>query len=191
MEKRRLALYVPQASLKGEFLKMAAEYRSSGERYSEYETIRQDFPAFLGKLDDQAKGRNLSPGIVPMDTFWLIKDGKVVLGESRLRHRLTLALEVEGGHIGYTIRPSARRQGYGRLILSLTLKKADARGLRRVMVTCDDDNIGSRRIIEANGGVLSGKAISPYSGKVVLHYWIDLQKSGEAQDHNDMRMHSV
>ena len=174
MQIKGLTLAIPKELLKEECLRMVAEYLAVGEHYSGYETVRQDFTAYLKKLDNQAKGLNLPPGIVPMDTFWLVKDGVAILGESRLRHSLLPHLRVEGGHIGYAIRPSARCQGYGTLILELTLEKARQMGLERVLVTCDHDNIGSKKIIEKNGGVLSGQGISPSSHKVVLQYWIEL-----------------
>ncbi len=60
--------------------------------------------------------------------FWLVRDGCRVLAQSSLRHHLTPALERFGGHIGYVVRPSERRQGYGTLLLALTLASARARG---------------------------------------------------------------
>jgi predicted acetyltransferase len=83
-------------------------------------------------------------------------------------------LEIEGGHIGYAIRPSLRKMGYGTLILTLTLEKARALGLRGVLVTCDTENLGSARIIEKNGGVLESVAISPDSNKKISRYWIEI-----------------
>jgi predicted acetyltransferase len=173
-EKEQIHLSEPTNGLKQAFLEMAADFESAGERYSQYDLARRDFKRYLTKLEDQRLGRDLGPGIVPMDTYWLARSRKTVLGQSHLRRRLTPALKVEGGHIGYAIRPSERRKGYGTLILALTMEKAQAMGLSRVMVTCDRDNIASARIIEKNGGKLTGQSISPRSGKAVLQYWIDL-----------------
>lgn len=171
---KQIALVEPTTDLKFAYLEMVADYQAAGESYIHHETAQRHFEIFLGELWDMAMGINLLPGFVPMDSFWMVKDDQIVLGESRLRHRLTPALEVEGGHIGYAIRPSVRRQGYGTLILELTLEKARSRGLRRVLVTCDTDNLGSARIIEKNGGVLSGSALSPRSGVPISQYWIEL-----------------
>jgi predicted acetyltransferase len=109
-----------------------------------------------------------------MTAFWLVKNNQIILGESRLRHSLTPALEAYGGHIGYVIRLSQRRKGYGTLILKLTLEKARAIGIQRVRVTCDTDNIGSARIIERNGGMLSGYSVDPKNGKGTSQYWIEV-----------------
>jgi predicted acetyltransferase len=169
-----VALVEPALDLREEFVRMADEFHAAGEYYSHHETARRNFGVFLHEVENMAKGRNLPSGIVPMTTYWLVAAGTMILGESRLRHRLTPSLSVEGGHIGYAIRPSARGKGYGTQILALTLVKVRAMGLERVMVTCDMDNIPSARIIEKNGGVLSGQAISPHSGKQVSQYWIQL-----------------
>ncbi|MHB8934154.1 MAG: GNAT family N-acetyltransferase, partial [Bellilinea sp.] len=96
---------------------------------------------------------------------------------SRLRHRLTPLLEEEGGHIGYDIRPSERGKGYATLLLALTLEKARESGMAGVLVTCDEDNIASARVIEKNKGQLLNTVVSQTSGKQVRRYWIDLKEA--------------
>ncbi len=167
-------LIEPTMALQDAYLSLAAECQAAGEQYSYCELAQKDFASYLAQVDAQQRGLDLLPGYVPMTTFWLVQDRAVILGESRLRHHLSPALEVEGGHIGYMIRPAARRQGFGTLILALTLEKARLMGLRRVLVTCDTDNIGSARIIEKNGGLLDGYAVSPDSGVQISRYWIEL-----------------
>ncbi len=137
-----------------------------------YQEAIDDFPAFLRKSDNLSRGIELPEGMVPMTTFWLVRKDNKILGHSHLRHWLTPALEKEGGHIGYSIRPSERRKGYGTLILALTLKKAFERGITRVLVTCDTDNIPSAKIIQKNGGLLENETISGRSGKMISRYWI-------------------
>ena len=159
---------------KDAYLALARECQAVQEHYGPHLKALQDFAALVDEMGAMKRGENLKPGIVPMTTYWLVRtDGKIV-GESRLRHCLNPALEIEGGHIGYMICPSERRKGYGRLILALTMEKAVALGLKRVLVTCDTDNTGSSRIIEKNGGVLDGYAVSPSDGKQISRYWIDL-----------------
>jgi predicted acetyltransferase len=91
-----------------------------------------------------------------------------------IRHELNEWLRTIGGHIGYDIRPSRRREGLGKRQLALGLAEARALGLERVLLTCDADNVGSRRIIEGNGGVLEDEMEDPATGKVKLRFWIDL-----------------
>jgi predicted acetyltransferase len=79
-----------------------------------------------------------------------------------------------GGHIGYVVVPEFRRQGYATTILRLALRIAyDSLGIQRVLVTCDDDNVGSIRTIENNGGVLEEVISGPDLDKPKRRYWID------------------
>ncbi|WP_208919150.1 GNAT family N-acetyltransferase [Paenibacillus uliginis] len=73
---------------------------------------------------------------------------------------------IHGGHIGFVIRPSERSKGYGKLLLKELLDKAKEKQISEVLLTCDEDNAASRRIIESNGGRL--KDIHDGSCK----YWI-------------------
>ena len=84
---------------------------------------------------------------------YLLLNYSEFIGRVSIQHTLTDHLK-EGGHIGYYIRPSKRKLGYGKKILELSLVEARELGLRKVLVTCDNDNICSQKIIEANGGIL-------------------------------------
>ena len=85
--------------------------------------------------------------------LWMVDDDTIV-GRISLRHALSPWLLEVGGHIGYAVRPSARRRGHATAALGLMLEVAAGRGIDTALVTCDDDNVGSRKVIEANGGVL-------------------------------------
>jgi predicted acetyltransferase len=170
----KLQLVEPSMAYEDAYLALAKECHAVQEHYGPHLKALKDFAAWVDELRAMKRGENLKPGIVPMTTYWLTREDGKIVGESRLRHYLNHALEIEGGHIGYLICPSERRQGYGTLILALTMEKAVALGLERVLVTCDTDNIGSARIIEKNGGVLDGYAVSPSDDKQISRYWIDL-----------------
>lgn len=71
-----------------------------------------------------------------------------------MRHRLNEHLLEGGGHIGYDVRPTARRRGYATAMLRDALRKAAELGIEKALLTCDDDNVGSYKVIEANGGVM-------------------------------------
>ncbi len=171
MTQQEISLIEPTAKLEVAFLAMADEFLVAGDE--RYKSALDNFSAYLEHLMKMARGENLPSDRVPGNEFWLVFDNRV-LGRSKLRHWLNPALEHEGGHIGYDIRPSEWRKGYGTLILKLTLEKAKDLGLSQVRLTCDADNIASARIIEKHGGVLDGRAISNKNGKPILQYWIEL-----------------
>ena len=152
------------------FAAMADDYRAAGE--SRYDKAASDFAAFLAELV-RARSPDQPPGFVPMDTYWL-SDGAELLGSIRLRHRLLPHLEREGGHIGYDVRPSQRNRGYATQMLRLILPLAKARGLDRVLITCDADNLASARVIEKNGGRFQDQVTSEQTGKLVNRYWIEV-----------------
>lgn len=98
-----------------------------------------------------AVGTPIRQDWVPCTFFW-ITDGDAVIGSLALRHELNAWLLEEGGHIGYSIRPSRRRKGHAARALALALPPARVLGLERVLVTCDEDNLASKGTIEANAG---------------------------------------
>jgi len=159
----------PSTQWQPAFLEMARECAGAGEH--RYALALRDFDAYLRKVEAGRKGELLPEGWVPSAEFWLEHEGRI-LGCARVRLRLTPALENEGGHVGYDIRPSMRRRGYGTTLLRLAVAQARELGIERVRVTCDDDNIGSVKVIERNGGVLAGRGISEQTGKTVRQYWI-------------------
>jgi predicted acetyltransferase len=110
---------------------------------------------------------------VPFSIHWLV-EGEEFIGEASIRHELNTWLLREGGHVGYGIRPARQRKGYGKLILALALEKCRRLGLGRVLVTCQDDNRASARVIEANGGVLKNVAADPAGRGRLRRYWISL-----------------
>jgi predicted acetyltransferase len=104
-------------------------------------------------------------GFVCQTTWWWT-EGTHYLGRISLRHELTEHLLEVGGHIGYDVRRSRRRQGHATRMLGAVLPEATLLGIDPALVTCDVDNIGSRSVIEANGGVLEDLR------GVKLRYWI-------------------
>jgi predicted acetyltransferase len=164
-----MRLIEPAPEWRDAFLEMARDWRSAGDQ--RYAPAVLNFEGYLRRLDNYRRGEQLPPDRVPGTEFWL-EHGGVLLAGLRLRFRLNFELEREGGHIGYDVRPSARRRGYGTQLLALGLVEARARGIWPVLITADADNIGSIRIIEKNGGVLAEEAISVQTLKPIRRYWI-------------------
>ena len=139
--------------------------------------IEADFAGYLAAITDQRGYITLATGErvrkVPFSLHWLCEDD-VFIGEASIRHQLNAHLLQEGGHIGYGIRPSRRRQGYGKRILALALAECRRLGIERVLVTCLDANIASAKIIEANGGRLENLISAPSGHGPLRRYWISL-----------------
>ena len=100
-------------------------------------------------------------------------DGRLV-GMIQVRHYFNEYLEKYAGHIGYSVRPSERRNGYAKEMLRLVLPYCKGIGLTRVLVSCDADNEGSRRTILSNGGVYESTVHEPEEDIDLERYWITL-----------------
>lgn len=169
-----LFLAEPSLIYKDSFIEGTRESQAEGlEMYINLDRISKNFAAFLQALRDASNRAKIPPERVPMTDYWLI-DGNEYIGRLSLRHELNRALLLWGGHIGYQIRPSKRRRGYGKEILRLGLLRAKEHGLNRVLVTCDEDNTGSRKIIEYNGGQLENIIEVADSPVRKMRYWIDI-----------------
>ncbi|MEU6352879.1 GNAT family N-acetyltransferase [Streptomyces sp. NPDC047072] len=142
---------------------LAWELREYGDTWDEPEGFARYVRAAREQAAEEEGYR--SAGFVPVSWYWYV-DGDHYIGRIQVRHRLTPHLRDYGGHIGYGVRPTARRRGHATAMLREALPHARALGLGRVLVTCDVVNIGSRKVIEANGGVLEDER----GGK--LRYWI-------------------
>lgn len=133
----------------------------------------EPFEDYLEKISNLSNGISVPSGFVAHSTFWLIDDEQIV-AVSNLRHQLTERLRREGGHIGYSVRPSRRKRGYGKAVLGKTLMKAAGMGIREVLITCDSNNAGSIGVILANGGVFDSEEYLPEKNAVFYRYWITI-----------------
>lgn len=169
-------LVKPDLWLEEKFIEMVNDYHYNNEDTfnSEYFINNFNFQTYIKDLNDLSNGIGLPEGYVPSTELWLINKNNDILGTVRLRHELGERNYREGGHIGYDISPKYRKKGYGKIILKLALNKAKELSFEKVLITCDSDNIGSKKIIEHNGGKLENTIISNETGKEVLRYWIHL-----------------
>lgn len=100
-------------------------------------------------------------------------DNKIV-GMIQFRHYFNKFLEKYGGHIGYSVRPAERRKGYAKRMLAECLEICKSHGLEKVLVTCRQENEGSRRTILANGGVYESTVYCEPDDVYLERYWIQL-----------------
>jgi predicted acetyltransferase len=179
-----LALSLPDPRFQASYLAALAELEAEGNDHF-LTLVQPPEPGFAGTAYDAraladadtfaefcrytaalARPETPRPAAHVTGTYlWMVDDGDV-LGRISLRHALTPWLLEVGGHIGYAVRPTARRRGVATAALGLVLPIAHARRIDPALVTCDEDNVGSRRAIEANGGVLEDAR----NGK--LRYWV-------------------
>ena len=169
-------IHLEQISLKhrDKILKIKKEYDLNKEDYNGAFFIKEftNYEELIKNLDNYSKGIMDNPNYVPYTCYVAVTTKGEVVGVGSLRHKLNDYLKQFGGHIGYSVVPSVRKQGYGTRILKLLLNEAKAKHINNVLVTCGNDNIGSQKVIENNKGVLENKI--EHDDKITYRYWIKL-----------------
>lgn len=175
------------------FVKPTKEYEKDAIEYIEEHNIYcsningvggldryiNDYDGWLEKLEND---RNCIPNEirVPSETYFLVrKEDNRIVGMINIRLVLNEDLKEVGGNIGYGIRPTERRQGYNKINLYLGLLKCREHGIKEVQIDCDKDNLGSKKTIEALGGILQRDYYSDKLMCNVLSYKINVYKSIE------------
>jgi predicted acetyltransferase len=172
-------LVPPLVAVHRSYLEGLDEFRAEGRLAPADNTALADEASGVPPLDDSAGFAHYVDGLralaleetprrdgwVPATHLWYV-DGDVWLGRVVIRHRLTPTLLEKGGHIGYDVRPSMRRRGHATAMLRLALPIAHDLGIRSALITCDVGNTASRKVIEANGGVLEDER------RGTLRYWV-------------------
>ena len=159
----------PRLEDKATILEMLADFEATGGRHDGFfggaDFVYEDW---LETIQLAEAGLGLPEGFVPyIQLVAFSADGQAV-GFLNLRLLLNDHLLQEGGHIGYSVRPSARGKGLAKGQLRQGLQVAKSKNIRQVLVTCDSDNVASRAVILANGGALEDIR----GGKE--RYWIDI-----------------
>jgi predicted acetyltransferase len=131
------------------------------------------FTDFLRVLEDHRAGRGL-PSDVAASSFLFAFDRGRIVGRASIRHTLIPPLGDVAGHIGYSVLPEFRNRGYATQILRASVRFGrDELGLDRILVTCDDDNAASIRVIEKNHGVFEDTYQDATLRRPKRRYWID------------------
>ncbi|GEM_PF-486703 len=170
----KIQLVPPAERYRETFLRGLREFQIEGLPWwfgSDIETAEHDFAAFVSrKLADSTRRTET---FVPKSHLWAVTEEQFV-GRISIYHELNDALRVEGGHIGYDTVPSFRGRGVGTEMLRQALPVARALGLTTVLLTCDDTNAASIRVIERCGASLrETKALAP-NRPLKRYYWITL-----------------
>lgn len=157
-------------SYKQEFFDNNEMVINGSARIDEYLSIEQ----WLLLIDSMKDRNNLAkPEWVEMSQFVLIdKEKELIIGMINIRHYLNEYLSKFGGHVGYSVRPSQRNKGYAKVMLELAKQYLQEKGLKKILLTCDDTNIASIKTIESCGGLLENKIDK--NSSLIRRYWIKL-----------------
>lgn len=170
------ALIDPTVALKESFLAAMAEFAAEG-RTGDRSGIGGDLEEWTGRWEtDEGFAAYVVEKLAERDdvvrtdwvhctNLWWVDENEYV-GRMSIRHELNDMLRVTGGHIGYDVRRSRRREGHATAMLAAALPIAHDLGIDQALVTCDEDNLASRLVIERNGGVFENVR----QGK--LRFWI-------------------
>lgn len=175
-----LRLAKPTEEYKEQVMNYRKTFLENGEELSgcallENVELFDEWIDFEGRLS-----KEYGDNYVPSTVYLAIReeDNKLV-GIIDFRHELSDFLFNYGGNIGYSVLPEERRKGYAKKMLSLMLEICRKKGLERVLITCDKNNIASAKTIMANGGILENeiadKNIISKSG-FLRRYWIKLKQ---------------
>jgi len=152
------------------------EYEKTGDnRYMNF-IPEKKYCKFLEKLEINKKEETCPDYLVPGYSFWLEDEKEGLLGGIRFRTKLNDRLLIEGGHIGYDIRPSARNRGLATAMVSLLFEKIKGQEIKKVLITCFDDNPASEKVILKHGGKLESIEMSPHNGKMSKRFWVDIPR---------------
>ena len=170
------ALITPDPALRVSFLAAMAEFAGEG-RTGDGSGIGSDLAEWTGRWETDggfaayvaekvAERDHVSrDGWVLCTSLWWV-EGDEYIGRMSIRHELNYWLKEVGGHIGYDVRRSRRGEGHATAMLAAALPIAHELGIDSALLTCDDDNVASRIVIERNGGVLEDQR------RRKLRYWV-------------------
>ncbi len=149
-----------------------AAFRAAGENHVNGSGGLHRFDSYalwLKSLDET------HPGEIRQTTF-LSYDGEELVGAVAVRHGLNEQNMRKGGHIGYSVRPTMRRMGYGRAQLGLALGECAKLGILRALITCAEHNAASAATIAAFGGVEDLPSLDD-DGTVIRRFWVDMDRA--------------
>lgn len=171
-----MKLVKPTTELRESFRSAVQEWNrqyqpGSGIRDADALFTDAGFEEWVQALTDEEQ-RPAQPGYVRCSYYWIVdgSEQEEVVGCIALRHELNEHLRKLGGHVGYAVRPSRRGRGYATRALEALKPLARERGIEEMLLTCDETNIASRRVIEACGGVFED--VHDDGQRRTLRYWV-------------------
>ena len=167
----KLKLVKLSAAYKKQLFDLLDEWYATGEKIVPYAIRKADYRDF-DRYVSAIEGPDDGGETVPDSTFFCLDvERNIFVGAVNIRHSLNAGLLLYGGHIGDGVRPSERRKGIATQMIALALKECRKLGIRRVLMVCDKENIGSAKSILNNGGVLENEVI--VNGVTQQRYWLE------------------
>lgn len=170
-----LKLILPTTKYKDEVMGYRKEFIENEESMDGTSGLRdtKSFEEWHNAIIANLKEETVREGLVPATTYIAISSNDDrLIGMIDIRHRLNDYLLNFGGHIGYSVRKSDRQKGYATEMLALALKECKKMGMKRILLTCDKDNIASAKTILSNGGILENEVEE--GDTITQRYWINI-----------------
>ncbi|TFB21744.1 GNAT family N-acetyltransferase [Filobacillus milosensis] len=170
----KVRLTKPRLELEQQFYEYMEEWAHYKEKVvpTILRNAGNSYPDFVQNVQKASEGQVLE-GWVANSTYFLIDENNNILGSCNLRHDLNQKLLEIGGHCGYGVRPTERGKGYATEILKQSLDILRGIGIKRALITCNDDNIASRKVILNNDGV-QDESFTEEDDTIVNRFWINL-----------------
>lgn len=172
---RKLHLRQPEMTDREQVMAYREEFLAIDSRMDGTSALNEyeDFDAWMEMLRRFSSPETVPAGKVPATQYLALDEQEHLVGMVNLRHCLNDYLLEFGGHIGYSVRPSDRKNGYASQLLRLALDEAKVLGIDRVRITCNRYNVASAKVILANGGIPDGESFDAQSGLILQRYWIN------------------
>ena len=171
----RLKLVLPTPEYKEQLLDYKREFIENGDSMDGTAGLRnaETFEEWYSTFCDNLKEDTVREGLVPATTYMAIStDAGRLIGMIDIRHRLNEYLLNFGGHIGYSVRKSERQQGYATEMLELALIECVKLKIKKVLITCDKENVASVKTMINNGAKLENEI--PEGNRITQRYWINI-----------------
>lgn len=178
---------------KKEIEEMALEFQNANDEYpfegvSDLKKVLENsFEEYYNNLETNKHIDEIYPNFANQTTFVLADETGHIYGLANLRHELKGNLINIGGHVGYGIRPSERKKGYATIQLGLLLEKMDEMGIEKALITCRENNIGSKKTMGKFIGESDTLVPSMYERIMEYRYWIDVNKNLKIDNVNKIK----
>ena len=172
-----LILIKPTAEYGAQIMEYRQEFLDAGDSMDGCGPLRRldNSSKYIQVCNDYENPETVPENLVQATQFICIRkhDNKLV-GMIQIRHHFNEYLEKYAGHIGYSVRPTERRNGYAKEMLKMALPFCKEIGLGKVLISCSDGNIGSEKTILKNGGIYESTVLEPNSNRYLKRFWITL-----------------